>query len=71
MKQTKFSYTFELFSIPSFFCSVAKTLDLGNQLDAYNVLGNEDDLDSKALSSDWHQVGTDILRAMEHYEYGE
>ena len=47
---------------------MSRTLDIGGTFDVYNYSESEALADSNALSSDWHQVGADILNAMELFK---
>lgn len=53
-----------LFAKPSFFSGAARVLDLYGIYDAYNCSSTEREADYKALLSDWHMVGQDIVTAM-------
>ncbi|HVM92514.1 MAG TPA: hypothetical protein VMT67_06860 [Terriglobales bacterium] len=53
-----------LFANPSFLSGAARALDLYGTFDAYNGSSTEREADYKALSSDWHMVGQDIVAAM-------
>ncbi|MCL2857594.1 MAG: hypothetical protein FWE19_07765 [Oscillospiraceae bacterium] len=59
------SHAFKLFAFPTFFGGMARAIDLGSTLNIYNESANVAAADGKALSSDWHQVGDDIIWAME------
>ena len=67
MKQTGTFQGMSLFATPSFLSGFSRALDLGGTLDVFNTDELEEKADSKALASDWKQVGEDIYGAMESY----
>ena len=52
-----------LFAMPSMLSGAARTLDLGSTFDSYNVSSTGDVADAKALFSDWHEVGENLIDA--------
>lgn len=65
------SYTFLLFARPSFVEGIARILDFGGTLQAYNRSRSTRDADLNALRSDWRAIGSDIQRSMGEYEQEE
>ena len=57
------------FRQPSFVRGMAYALDLGSTLKAYNEPFDKDVADYEALCNDWQQVGEDLSKAMERYDY--
>jgi hypothetical protein len=57
--------SFFLFARPSFVEGMARTMDLGGTLDAYNERMHPMDSDRAAMHSDWEAVGADLLAAVE------
>lgn len=55
-----------LFSRPSFLEGMARTLDIGSNLNSYNTSRTEKDADAKAICSDWCMVGQDMAKALKH-----
>ena len=70
MRQVEAFQGMSLFATPSFLSGFSRALDLGGTLDVYNTDESEEKADSKALASDWEQVGEDIYEAMESYQHG-
>ena len=60
--------TFFLFSKPSFFEGLARTLDIGNTLNEYNESVTAEQADAIAIYNDWRVVGKDIIIAIEQIE---
>lgn len=54
-----------LFVQPSFLRGMARTLDIGGQLDDYNYSKSEKEADNLALSSDWVAIEKDFWSAFE------
>ena len=70
MKQMEIFQNMTLFAAPNFLNGFARVLDLGGTFDVYNEGESVEEADSRALSSDWKQVGEDIYFAMENYQHG-
>ena len=68
---TSMSHAFKLFALPTFWNGMARAIDMGGTLNIYNESANAAAADGKALSSDWYQVGNDILGAMERLHENE
>ena len=66
MRQLEAFQGMSLFAVPSFLNGFSRALDLGGTLDVYNEEESEEKADSRALASDWKQVGEDIYEAMEN-----
>jgi hypothetical protein len=62
--------TSRLFALPSFGRGMARVLDVGSTLDAFNDSRDPFAADYAALRSDWLQVGEDIRLALEDYRHG-
>ena len=60
--------SFYLFAEPSFLEGMARTVDLGATLQAYNDLPTPNEADAAALLSDWATTGEDLRSAMADYE---
>jgi hypothetical protein len=60
-----------LFAQPSWLSGVARTLDLGATFDGYNESPTGEIADARALFADWHQVGEDLVEAMDRFEKNE
>lgn len=58
----------KLFAEPSFAEGMARNLDIGNTLQAYNASATEQEADIEALKDDWRAVGNDIRGSMTAYE---
>lgn len=56
-----------LFSQPSFFEGMARTLDSGGSFDVYNESIDGREADYIALTNDWIMVGEDLRRVMKQY----
>jgi hypothetical protein len=54
-----------LFPLPSILSGVARLLDLGAQLDEYNISATPREADVRAMYSDWRAIGEDLHEAME------
>lgn len=54
-----------LFPSPRILYGIARVLDLGAQLDSYNVSPTPAGADALALFSDWRMVGRDLEHALE------
>ena len=54
-----------LVAMPSVFLGVARLVDLGSTLDAYNVSPTPEDADTIAIASDWRMVGKNLRDAIE------
>ena len=57
-----------LFAEPCFLCGMARSLDLGAQLDSYNHTLSPAQADQLALFSDWTMVANDMWAAFDQYE---
>ena len=57
-----------LFASPSFLCGIARTLDLGAQLDSYNSGATPEQSNRLALFSDWLAVADDLWLALDEYQ---
>jgi len=66
MSQTDF-----LVASPSFWSGMARVLDLGCTLPSYHMSETPEEADSRAIASDWANVGKDILAAMKEFANGE
>lgn len=53
-----------LFAMPSMLSGAARTLDLGSTFDGYVVSPDGDTADARALFSDWHEIGEDLVDAV-------
>jgi hypothetical protein len=53
-----------LVAMPSVLFGVARLVDLGAMLDAYNVCQTPEDADTIAIASDWRIVGKDLRDAI-------
>jgi hypothetical protein len=60
-----------LFAMPSFMSGAARCLDLGATFDGYNESPTPEMADARALFADWHEVGTDLVDAMERFRANE
>lgn len=60
-----------LFAQPSILTGVARLLDMGGFLNAYNVSESGNEADFHALLSDWLAVGDSLEAAIEQYELPE
>lgn len=60
--------TLFLFAKPSFLGGAARVLDLGATMNMHNGSRSGAEADYFALRGDWRMVGTDIARAIEHYD---
>jgi hypothetical protein len=54
---------------PSFLEGVARVMDIGDTLQAYNDSDSDQEADAHALGRDWQIVGSDIRMAISQYEY--
>ena len=61
---TRTSYSELLFAQPSFLEGVARVLDFGGAMTAYNEIEDPDQADALALASDWRAVGDDLWSAI-------
>ena len=57
-----------LFARPSFIEGIARVMDLGATMQAYNNSKTEKEADLKALRKDWEAVGEDVVSAASMYE---
>lgn len=57
-----------LFSCPSFFSGLARTLDLFGCYDEYNVSETPQEADAKAIYSDWKAIGLDLKNTISQEE---
>ncbi|MDE2188437.1 MAG: hypothetical protein KGJ35_01770 [Patescibacteria group bacterium] len=65
----KNSLTFRLFKKrPSFFEGASSLLDLGANVQRYNLSSTDDEADYEALKSDWQAVGDDLRSSIKTYE---
>ena len=63
-----FSKTFRLMtSMPSFSKGLARSVDVGNTIDIYNLSRSDEQADLEALKSDWEAVGKDIDVSIQKY----
>lgn len=63
------SNTFRLFKkIPSFTEGFSSMIERKNFLSVYNIDNEDENVDSKAIHSDWLAVGEDINTAMKIYD---
>jgi hypothetical protein len=53
-----------LVTMPSVLLGVARLVDLGTTLDAYNISPTPEDADTIAIASDWRMVGKDLRDAI-------
>ena len=60
-----------LFAMPSGLSGAARSLDLGATFDAYNDSPTGQIADARALFADWHQVGEDLVEAMDRFAESE
>ena len=56
-----------LFARPSFIGGIARTLDFGGTLNAYNDSPSGEIADFRALSEDWKAVGNALRSALAEY----
>jgi hypothetical protein len=62
------SETFNLFkSNPSFKDGVFELINMNDVSEKYNISNSVDEADTKALYSDWKEVGKDISSAINNY----
>jgi hypothetical protein len=64
-------YTSVLFTVPNFVGGMARTLDLSGVYAPYSMKKTGYEADSKALLSDWLQVGQDMSLSIGRYENGQ
>lgn len=60
-----------LFAMPSMLSGAARSLDLGATFDGYNESSTGEIADARALFADWHQVGEDLVEAMDRFAESE
>jgi hypothetical protein len=53
-----------MFAHPSWLSGAGRVIDIGGQLDDYNISQSEEEADAKAWFSDWRIVGETIGQAM-------
>lgn len=68
MRMSKYYVFGKLFAEPSFIEGMARNLDIGNTLRAYNESPTEHEADIDALKNDWRAVGDDIRSSIVLYE---
>ena len=56
---------------PSSIEGIARLLDIGNTLQAYNDSDTGQNADHKALKHDWQMIGDDIRYSISRYERGQ
>jgi hypothetical protein len=49
---------------PSFAAGVARLMDFGCSFDGYNISSSELQADTRAIASDWFNVGLDIVTSI-------
>lgn len=54
-----------LFARPNFLNGMARAIDIGSTLNAYNESETSAAADYRAVCSDWQSVGTDLRRALD------
>lgn len=54
-----------LFARPSFFEGVARIVDLGGSLNAYNRSRTPEEADARAIYEDWRALGHDVRVALD------
>lgn len=59
---------FRLYAQPSFWEGMARIIDLGGTLNEYNYSDHPRQADFRAIQSDWEEVGTDFVTAIEELE---
>lgn len=59
---------FQLYANPSFCEGFARLIDFAGTLNKYNYSDSPKQADTRALLSDWENVGLDIKTAMEQFE---
>lgn len=67
MSNMEDTLTFRLFARPSFIEGLARTMDFGCSLQAYNESPTTLEADLIALRGDWRMVGKDIEQSLEKY----
>ncbi len=60
----------DLFARPSFIEGIARIVDLGGNLQEYNVSETEAEADENAIGNDWRIVGQDLSNSFKRYERG-
>lgn len=58
-----------LYARPSLVEGIARLIDFGNTLEAYNSSLSPDQADFLALASDWYVIGDDLRGAMNQYNH--
>lgn len=53
---------------PNFTKGMARVLDLGSTINRYIYNDDSEEIDSKAMRSDWEMVGEDIKLAINNYQ---
>ncbi|MDR3210332.1 MAG: hypothetical protein LBU79_00240 [Planctomycetota bacterium] len=64
MEDFDYSFSFDLFSRPSFLEGMARVIDMGGGLNIYNTSGSGAEADSRAIASDWKAIGDDIKKVL-------
>lgn len=54
---------------PTLLEGIARVMDIGNTLQAYNDSDSDQEADTKALKHDWRIVGDDLRGAISQYEH--
>lgn len=60
-------FTDLLYARPSFIEGVARIGDFAGGLNEYNVSSDGDEVDRKALESDWRAIGADMWAALRRF----
>jgi len=56
---------------PSFLSGIARALDIGATLPSYNLSKTPSEADSRALKSDWDNVGKDLFHGIKGFSNEE
>jgi hypothetical protein len=56
---------FRLYARPSFWEGMARIVDFGGVLNEYNYSDDPKEADFRAMQSDWEEIGTDFMAAIE------
>lgn len=65
---TNTTFSTHLFADPSFLEGMARVLDIGGTLQAYNESPTPAVADTIAIASDWLMVGKDLQSAIDAYQ---
>ena len=65
--------TFRLFkTLPNFLLGIAAVLDIGSTISVYNIKDTAEEVDCKAIASDWESTGKDLTNGLMEFrnKYG-